>query len=162
MASLNLNKVVLAGHLTATPELRQTPNGVSVTSFSIAINRRFSKTSEGTQTQNANVDFINLVAWRNQADFITRYFKKGSAICVTGSLQTRNWTDQQGTKRYSTEVIVDEAFFVDSNGQQGGGMGFAANQDSFDQPAPQFSTMPTDSGADANFEDVSGDDDLPF
>ena len=109
MASLNLNKVVLAGHLTATPELRQTPNGVSVTSFSIAINRRFSKNSEGTQNQNANVDFINLVAWRNQADFITRYFKKGSAICVTGSLQTRNWTDQQGAKRYSTEVLAEEA-----------------------------------------------------
>ena len=160
MASLNLNKVVLAGHLTATPELRQTPNGVSVTSFSIAIKRRFSKNAEGAQNQNANVDFINLVAWRNQADFITRYFKKGSAICVTGSLQTRNWTDQQGAKRYSTEVIVDEAFFVDSNGQ-GGGMGFAANQDSFEQSAPQFSSMPSNS-AETNFEDVSSEDDLPF
>ncbi len=160
MASLNLNKVVLAGHLTATPELRQTPNGVSVTSFSIAINRRFSKNAEGAQNQNANVDFINLVAWRNQADFITRYFKKGSAICVTGSLQTRNWTDQQGAKRYSTEVIVDEAFFVDSNGQ-GGGMGFSANQDSFEQSAPQFSSMPNGS-AETNFEDVSSEDDLPF
>ncbi len=159
MASLNLNKVVLAGHLTATPELRQTPNGVSVTSFSIAINRRFSKNAEGAQNQNANVDFINLVAWRNQADFITRYFKKGSAICVTGSLQTRNWTDQQGAKRYSTEVIVDEAFFVDSNGQ-GGGMGFSANQDSFEQSAPQFSSMPN--SAETNFEDVSSEDDLPF
>ena len=160
MASLNLNKVVLAGHLTATPELRQTPNGVSVTSFSIAINRRFSKNAEGAQNQNANVDFINLVAWRNQADFITRYFKKGSAICVTGSLQTRNWTDQQGQKRYSTEVIVDEAFFVDSNGQ-GGGMGFNANQDSFEQSAPQFSSMPNNN-TEANFEDVSSEDDLPF
>ncbi len=159
MASLNLNKVVLAGHLTATPELRQTPNGVSVTSFSIAINRRFSKNAEGAQNQN-NVDFINLVAWRNQADFITRYFKKGSAICVTGSLQTRNWTDQQGAKRYSTEVVVDEAFFVDSNGQ-GGGMGFSANQDSFEQSAPQFSSMPN-GNAETNFEDVSGEDDLPF
>ncbi len=159
MASLNLNKVVLAGHLTATPELRQTPNGVSVTSFSIAINRRFSKNADGTQNQNANVDFINLVAWRNQADFITRYFKKGSAICVTGSLQTRNWTDQQGAKRYATEVVVDEAFFVDSNGQ-GGGMGFSANQDSFEQSAPQFSSMPN--SAETSFEDVSSEDDLPF
>lgn len=159
MASLNLNKVVLAGHLTATPELRQTPNGVSVTSFSIAINRRFSKNADGTQNQNANVDFINLVAWRNQADFITRYFKKGSAICVTGSLQTRNWTDQQGAKRYATEVVVDEAFFVDSNGQ-GGGMGFSANQDSFEQSAPQFSSMPN--STETSFEDVSSEDDLPF
>lgn len=162
MASLNLNKVVLAGHLTATPELRQTPSGVSVTSFSIAINRRFSKNAEGAQNQNANVDFINLVAWRNQADFITRYFKKGSAICVTGSLQSRSWTDQQGAKRYSTEVIVDDAYFVDSNGQ-GGGMGFNANQDSpVEQSAPQFSSMPGNSGTEASFEDVSSEDDLPF
>lgn len=160
MASLNLNKVVLAGHLTATPELRQTPTGVSVTSFSIAINRRPSKSGEGAQTQNANVDFINCVAWRNQADFITRYFKKGSAICVTGSLQTRNWTTQQGEKRYATEINVDEAFFVDSNGQ-GGGMGFPANQDSYEQSAPQFSSM-NENSAGANFEDVSGEDDLPF
>ena len=159
MASLNLNKVVLAGHLTATPELRQTPTGVSVTSFSIAINRRPSKNSEGAQNQNANVDFLNCVAWRNQADFITRFFKKGSAICVTGSLQTRNWTDQQGQKRYATEINVDEAFFVDSNGQ-GGGMGFSANQDSYEQPAAQFSSMPTNAAE--NLEDVSSEDDLPF
>lgn len=161
MASLNLNKVVLAGHLTATPELRQTPNGVSVTSFSIAINRRFSKNAEGAQGQNSNVDFINIVAWRSQADFITRYFKKGSAICVTGSLQSRSWTDQQGAKRYSTEVVVDEAYFVDSNAQSGG-MGFNANQDSLEQSAPQFSSMPGNSGNEASFEDVSGEDDLPF
>lgn len=161
MASLNLNKVVLAGHLTATPELRQTPNGVSVTSFSIAINRRFSKNAEGAQNQNSNVDFINIVAWRSQADFITRYFKKGSAICVTGSLQSRSWTDQQGAKRYSTEVVVDEAYFVDSNAQSGG-MGFNANPDSLEQSAPQFSSMPGSSGTEASFEDVSGEDDLPF
>ena len=158
MASLNLNKVVLAGHLTATPELRQTPNGVSVTSFSIAINRRFSKSSDGNQgaAQNANVDFINCVAWRNTADFITRYFKKGSAICISGSIQTRSWTDQQGQKRYSTEVLADEAYFVDSNGQ--GGSGFV-NQDSFEQSAPQFASAPA---ANTQFEDMSNEDDLPF
>ena len=155
MASLNLNKVVLAGHLTATPELRQTPNGVSVTSFSIAINRRFSRNAEGGQPQ-ANVDFVNCVAWRNTADFITRYFKKGSAICITGSIQTRNWTDQQGAKRYSTEVLAEEAHFVDSNGQ--GGTGFV-NQDSFEQSAPQFSSAPA---AAPQFEDMSNEDDLPF
>ncbi len=159
MASLNLNKVILAGHLTAQPELRQTPNGVSVTSFTIAINRRFSRSAEGNNNQNAganaNVDFINCVAWRNQADFVTRYFKKGSAICVTGSIQTRSWTDQQGQKRYATEVLVDEANFVDSNGQ--GGTGFV-NTDSYDS-APQFGSTPA---AEAQFEDMSGDDDLPF
>lgn len=156
MASLNLNKVVLAGHLAATPELRQTPNGVSVTSFSIAINRRFSKSSDGNQNANASVDFINCVAWRNTADFITRYFKKGSAICISGSIQTRSWTDQQGAKRYATEVLADEAYFVDSNGQ--GGNGFAA-ADNFEQSAPQFSTAPA---AAAQFEDMSNEDDLPF
>ncbi len=154
MASLNLNKVVLAGHLTATPELRQTPNGVSVTSFTIAINRRFTKSADG-QNQNT-ADFISCVAWRNQADFITRYFKKGSAICVTGSIQTRTWNDQQGNKRYGTDVVVDEANFVDSNGQ--GTTGFVA-QDSYEQPAPQFSSAPQ---VTAQFEDMGGDDDLPF
>ncbi len=155
MASLNLNKVVLAGHLTATPELRQTPNGVSVTSFSIAINRRFSKSSDGAQNAGANVDFVNCVAWRNTADFVTRYFKKGSAICISGSIQTRSWTDSQGAKRYSTEVLADEAYFVDSNGQ--GGTGFAS-QDSFES-APQFASAPM---AEGQFEDMSGEDDLPF
>ncbi len=155
MASLNLNKVVLAGHLTATPELRQTPNGVSVTSFSIAINRRFSKSSDGNQNAGANVDFVNCVAWRNTADFVTRYFKKGSAICISGSIQTRSWTDNQGAKRYSTEVLADEAYFVDSTGQ--GGTGFAA-QDSFES-APQFASAPA---AEPQFEDMSNEDDLPF
>ncbi|MBR2473799.1 MAG: single-stranded DNA-binding protein [Clostridia bacterium] len=157
MASLNLNKVVLAGHLTATPELRQTSNGVSVTSFSIAINRRFSKSADGNQNAgNTNVDFINCVAWRNTADFITRYFKKGSAICVTGSLQYRSWTDpQSGAKRSTLEVLADEAHFVDSNGQGGG----FVNQDSFEQSAPQFASAPE---AAAQFEDMSNEDDLPF
>ena len=156
MASLNLNKVILAGHLTATPELRQTPNGVSVTSFTIAINRRFSRSADGAQgANNANVDFINCVAWRNTADFVTRYFKKGSAICISGSIQTRSWTDQQGAKRYATEVLADEANFVESNGQGGG----FAGADSFEQPAPQFSSAPA---AEAHFEDMSNEDDLPF
>lgn len=161
MASLNLNKVVLAGHLTATPELRQTPNGVSVTSFSIAINRRVSKNSEGQPAQQS-VDFINLVAWRNVADFITRYFKKGSAICVTGSIQTRQWNDQQGNKRYSTEVIVDEAFFVDNstasgNGFGGGDASFGAQAPAFSNPTNTVTTTGT-----VQFDAESGDEDLPF
>jgi single-strand DNA-binding protein len=155
MASLNLNKVVLAGHLTATPELRTTPNGVSVTSFSIAINRRFSRSSDGNQNAGTNVDFINCNAWRNTAEFITRYFKKGSAICISGSIETRSWTTQQGEKRYSTEVRAEEAYFVDSNGQ--GGNGFAG-QDSFES-APQFASAPA---AEAQFEDMTSEDDLPF
>ncbi len=161
MASLNLNKVILAGHLTATPELRQTPNGVSVASFSIAVNRRMGKGADG-QTQNA-VDFFNIVAWRNQAEFITRYFKKGSAICVTGSLQTRSWTDQQGNKRNATDIVVDEAFFVDNSSANSATMG----GDAFGQ-VPAFATpaapapAATTTTAPVSFDSESGDEDLPF
>ena len=111
MASLNLNKVVLAGRITADPELKTTQSGISVTTFSLAINRRYSKDREQQQA-----DFITIVAWRNTAEFITKYFRKGSAICITGSIQTRSWTDNQGNKRYATEVVADEAIFVDSKG----------------------------------------------
>ena len=160
MASLNLNKVILAGHLTATPELRQTPNGVSVASFSIAVNRRVGKGADG-QPQNA-VDFFNIVAWRNQAEFITRYFKKGSAICVTGSLQTRSWTDQQGNKRNATDIVVDEAFFVDNSSANSATMG----GDAFSQ-APAFATPVAPAPAattttPVSFDAESGDEDLPF
>lgn len=108
MASLNLNKVVLAGRLTADVELKQTTNGNSVCSFNLSVNRRFSK--EGEQ----KADFISCVAWRQTAEFISKYFKKGSSICITGEIQTRNWQDQNGEKKYATEVVVDEAMFVDS------------------------------------------------
>ena len=119
MANLNLNKVILAGRLTAEPELKQTQSGISVLSFSIAVNRRYVKSNDGQQAQQ-QTDFINLVAWRQTAEFISRYFHKGSCLCVTGSIQTRNWQDQQGQKRYATEVVVDEAMFVDSKGEAGG------------------------------------------
>ena len=89
----SFNKVILIGNLTADPELKQTQNGISVTSFSIAVSRRFSSKN----TENAQqADFINIVAWRNTAEFITKYFQKGKSILVVGSLQTRNWTDQNG------------------------------------------------------------------
>ena len=103
------NKVILIGNLTADPELKQTQGGVSVCSFSIAVNRR--KTKEG----NNEVDFINIQTWRQQAEFVSRYFKKGKPILVCGQLQTRTWTDNQGNKRYATEVVADEISFVGSN-----------------------------------------------
>ena len=145
MANFNFNKVILGGRLTADPELKQTPSAIAVTSFSIAVNRRTTKENEA-QAQNA--DFINCVAWRNTAEFICRYFKKGSSICVTGSLQTRNWTDGQGQKRYATEVVIDEAHFVDSKSESGAEFG-----------APAFST-PREAAP--KFEELSNDDDLPF
>ena len=152
MANFNLNKVILGGRLTADPELKQTPNGIPVVTFSIAVNRRF-QSKENAQQQ---TDFFNVTAWRATAEFVSRYFHKGSSICVIGSLQNRTWTDQQGAKRYSTEVLAEEAHFVDSNGQ--GGTGFV-NQDTYEQSAPQFSSAPA---AAPQFEDMSNEDDLPF
>ena len=110
MSNLNLNKVVLVGRLTADPELKLTQTGVSVVSFSVAVNRPARVVNNQRVSES---DFINCVAWRAAADFITKYFKKGSAICLTGSLQTRTWNDNAGTKHYATELLVDETFFVD-------------------------------------------------
>ena len=155
MSNLNLNKVVLAGRLTADPELRQTPSGVSVTSFSIAINRRFSRNNEQGEQQ---TDFINVVAWRQTAEFITKYFRKGSAICVTGSIQTRSWQDQQGQKRYATDVVVDEAMFVDSRNESNNAQGSYV-PDAYNNATPSFSSTPSTA---PNFEELNTDDDLPF
>ena len=151
MSALNLNKVVLAGRITADPELKQTTTGVSVLSFTLAVNRRFSKNEQGEQ----QTDFISMVAWRQTAEFISKYFRKGSAICVTGSIQTRNWQDQQGQKRYATEVVVDEAMFVDSKGEAGGS-GYTPDA----YGVPSFSTGAGDA---PKFEDVNTEDNfLPF
>lgn len=151
MANFNFNKVILGGRLTADPELKTTQSGIPVTSFSIAVNRRASKAADGQQ----QADFINCVAWRQQAEFITRFFRKGSSICVVGTIQTRNWTDQQGQKRYVTEVVVDEASFVDSKGEAPAG-GSAYTPGSYQTPG--FSS---DAGA-PHFEEMANDDDLPF
>ncbi len=113
-ANFNLNKVVLGGRLTADVELKQTPNGVSVCQFTMAINRKYISKEEGGQT----ADFINCVAWRSTAEFISKYFKKGSSICVCGNIQTRHWKDNDGNRHYATEVVADEAMFVDSKGDK--------------------------------------------
>ena len=99
MANFNLNKVILGGRLTANPELKQTPSGVMVLSFGIAVNRRFASRTEDGQMGQTQADFINCTAWRQTAEFISRYFHKGSSICIVGQIQTRSWTDQQGNKR---------------------------------------------------------------
>ncbi|MBE6573899.1 MAG: single-stranded DNA-binding protein [Ruminococcaceae bacterium] len=149
MANFNFNKVILGGRLTADPELRQTPQGIAVTSFSIAVNRPYSKNQEQQQA-----DFINCVAWRSTAEFITRFFKKGSSICVTGSIQTRSWTDQQGQKRYATDVVVSDATFVDSRTESGHSAPAAESYG-----APAFSSIEDEA---PKFEELSSDDDLPF
>lgn len=139
----SLNKVILIGHLTADPELKQTQSGVSVTSFSIGVTRRFQRAGEQPQS-----DFINIVAWRNTAEFITKYFRKGSAICICGSIQTRSWTAQDGSKRYATEVVADEASFVEKKSET------AARSD-----VPSFASGEVEA---PKFEEISGDEDLPF
>lgn len=111
MANFNFNKVILGGRLTADPELKTTPAGISVTEFTIAVNRTRAK--EGEQ----QADFFNVTAWRQTAEFITRFFLKASNICVMGSLQTRTWVDQQGVKRFATEIVADEAHFVDAKAE---------------------------------------------
>ena len=141
MANLNLNKITLGGRLTADPELRQTPSGVMVTSVGLAVNRRHQ--SDGEQ----QTDFFNLVAWRGMAEFITRYFRKGSSICVVGSVQVRNYTDNQGNKRTSVDVVVDEAYFVDSK-----------NETTVAEPAEEYTPTPS---TEQRFETVD-DEDLPF
>lgn len=132
----SLNKVVLIGHMTADAELKQTPSGVSVCAFSIGVNRKYTKSSETPPT-----DFIGIVAWRSTAEFITKYFRKGDAICICGQIQTRSWTASDGSKRYATEVIADEASFVERRreGEPAGG----------ENAAPAF-------------EELTPDDDLPF
>ena len=155
MSSLNLNKVVLCGRLTADPELKQTQNNnVSVVSFTLAVNRRYASRNDSQSGPQA--DFISVVAWRQTAEFIARYFRKGSAICLTGSIQTRTWQDAQGQKRYATEVVVDEAMFVDSKNESGAGQTYTPDA----YATPSFSSQ---AGADTpRFEELKADDDLPF
>ena len=154
MSSLNLNKVILCGRLTADPELRQTNSGIAVVRFTLAVNRRTSRNADGSQAQ-PQADFISVVAWRERAEFISRYFRKGSALCVTGSIQTSSWQDQQGQKRYATEVVADEAMFVDSKNESGAAGG-QYNTDSYN--APSYSSP----ASAPNFEELKTDDDLPF
>ena len=152
MSNLNLNKVVLCGRLTADPELKQTQNGIAVVSFTLAVNRRFSRGADGQN--NSQADFISCVAWRQTAEFISKYFKKGSSLCITGSIQTRTWNDNTGAKRYATEVVVDEAMFVDSRSDSAGSASYVPDA----YGSPSFS-----SGSEApNFEEIKTDDDLPF
>jgi len=135
MANFNLNKVILGGRLTSLPELKKTNNGTSVTTFTIAVNRKYAKDQSEQQT-----DFINCQAWRNTAEFICKYFQKGSSICVTGAIQTRSWTDNNGNKRYATEVVVEEANFVDSKSDN------AQYEPNYQTEAIEFEELPSDEG----------------
>ena len=104
----SFNKVILIGNLTSDPEVKQTQTGTAVCTFNIAVNRRFAKDGE------TNADFITIVAWRERAEFVGKYFKKGKPILIVGQLQSRTWADKDGLRRVTWEVIADEISFVSS------------------------------------------------
>ncbi|MBR2434838.1 MAG: single-stranded DNA-binding protein [Lentisphaeria bacterium] len=155
-ANFNFNKTILGGRLTADPELKTTPSGVSVTSFTVAVNRRHTK--EGEQPQ---ADFINVTAWRQTAEFVCRFFKKASSICIVGSIQTRSWTDQQGQKRFATEVIADEAYFVDSKAESSGAAPAQQTAPAF-PPASQYVPEQYQTQGAPQMQELGEDEDLPF
>ena len=150
MANFNFNKVILGGRLTAEPELKQTAqSSIPVVTFTVAINRRTKNTEQ-------KADFIRCRAWRERAEFISRYFHKGSSISIVGTLQQNEYTDQQGVKRSSYEVVVDEVNFVDSAAESrttGGNFSPYAAPD-------QGAAVPTEDAS--QFVEQENEDDLPF
>lgn len=117
-----MNKAILMGRLTRDPELRTTSNDNKVCNFTLAVDRRF-KNAQGER----ETDFINVVAWRQQAEFASRYFNKGARMLVVGSIQVRSWEEESGNRRYMTEVIADEIYFTESKRDSAGGGGYQAN-----------------------------------
>ena len=140
-----MNKVILMGRLTRDPEVRYTQtNNTLVASFSLAINRRFARPGEERQA-----DFINIVAWSKLGEFCSKYFKKGQQVGVIGRIQTRNWEDEQGQKRYVTEVVAEEAYFADSKRDGADSVSFENTfGSSIASSSPEF--------------EVTSSDDLPF
>lgn len=163
-----LNRVILMGRLTADPELKKTASDISVTSFTLAVDRNYGK---GADRQ---TDFINCVAWRQTAEFISRYFSKGRLMAVEGSIQVRNYVDKNDNKRQAVEVLIDQAYFADSKNSAP----HAGVPDDFGPPPPpsrSYASAPAassyqpapsmgySSGAAEDFEEVSEDEeDLPF
>ena len=144
-----VNCAVIMGRLVADPELRTTSNGISVTSFAVAVDRGFVRQGEERQA-----DFIDIIAWRQQAEFICKYFRKGSMIAIQGKIQTRTYEDRNGNKRKAVEIVADNVSFCGSKSETGTG----SRNDSFvnAQPAPAYSTA--DEG---DFKEIP-EDDLPF
>ncbi len=141
-----LNKVILMGRFTRDPELRSTPQGVSTCAFSIAVDRNFVRPGEERKA-----DFINCVAWRQTAEFISKYFRKGSMVALEGSIQTRSWDDTDGKKRYATEVIVNQVYFAESKRDS---QPDAIGSDAY--ASSDFGSLPDP------ISPMGTDDDLPF
>ena len=149
----SFNKVILIGNMTADPELKQSTSGVSVSSFSIAVNRKMAKNNE--------CDFIPIVAWRQQAEFVCKYFKKGQPILICGQIQIRSWTNNNNEKRYTTEVVADEVSFVAPATQNEQKPATPPNPANFQNGYGY--TPSAYSGVDnPQFEEIPNDGDLPF
>ena len=151
-----LNRIILMGRLTRDPELRRTGSGTAVTSFSLAVDRDFKSQSGEKET-----DFIDIVAWRNTAEFVSKYFTKGRMAVVEGRLQIRDWTDKEGNKRRSAEVIADNIYFGDSKRDGDSAAGYNPGY----APAPaSHSAAPSNfSASGSDFAEIGEDDgELPF
>lgn len=155
-----LNKVVLMGRLTRDPELRYTQSNIPVASFSLAVDRNFKGKGEQQQT----TDFIDIVAWRSTAEFVSKWFGKGKMMVVVGSLQVRTWQDKEGAQRRTAEVVADEVYFGDSKKSEGDEGRFASQPKSGSPFGSQTEDKAFSGGLPASdFEDISDDDDeLPF
>lgn len=151
-----LNQVVIMGRLTRDPELRRTGSGTAVASFTLAVDRDF-KGQDGER----GTDFIDCVAWRNTAEFISKYFAKGRMMVAVGRLQKRDYENKDGEKRYVTEVVCESAYFGDSkkDGTTGGSTASGHSQGGYNQPTGYTSP----SYAQSDFSEITEDDgDLPF
>ena len=158
-----LNKIIIMGRLTRDPELRRTGSGTAVTSFSLAVDRDFK-----SQNGEKETDFIDVVAWRQTGEFVSRYFTKGRMAVVEGRLQIRDWTDKEGNKRRSAEVVADQVYFGDSK-RDGDGGGYSAGYSHGGYSAGGYSAPAAPSGYGAppadgdQFAELSDDDgELPF
>lgn len=148
-----LNKWIGMGRLTAKPELKTTPSGTSVTSFTIAVDRDY-KSQNGEKT----TDFLNIVAWRQTAEFVTKYFDKGNLILIEGSVNVRSYKDQNGQNRYITEIVADNAQFTGEKKEQSQANTVAYTPDSYSANAKN-----TQSHTNApQFEEITSDEELPF
>lgn len=153
------NKVIMMGRLVSDPELRTTPQGVNVCSFRIAVDRRFQQKGEERKS-----DFFNIVAWRQQAEFVNRYFSKGRMILVEGELTTRNYTDKNGNPSTWYEIVADRISFTGEKSQGGAYSEYAASASS-SAPAPSqapAAPAPQVSAPAGDFSPAATDDDYPF
>ena len=163
-----LNHIVIMGRLTRDPELRRTGSGVAVASFSVAVDRDFA----GRENGERETDFIDCVAWRNTGEFVSKYFTKGSMIVVSGRLQIRSWTDKEGNKRRTAEVVADNVYFGESKRNEGGsysnGNSYGGNSyggNTYSAPAaPSFGNYAAPAANSASDFAMLDDDDaqLPF